>query len=565
MQISSLIQKYRVRFRLWCRWCSDRRGNLTTIFALSLIPIIAFVGAAVDFSRASSLKVAMQAAADATALMLSKDAATLTNDQLQTKANAYFDALFTRPEAKGVMVTATFTKTSGPLMVLNASSSVDTMFMGIMGFRSLHVAVNSQVRWGNTRLRVALVLDTTGSMADAGKMPAMQTATKNLITQLQNVSVTNGDVYISIIPFSKNVNVDPGNYNSTSIDWTDWEAQPAILTTWIANNKNTWEQVGPGGSCPFTTSTHGFRCAADATSTTIISTIPSTGTYAGYICPSTDTGGEDPTKIGIMYNGCYNSVQSTRTISSGWGASCGTTSNCSCSGSGGSRVCKQTYFAHTWRPAATAAAPAHDTWNGCVTDRGTTSGPSGDYDRKVTAPTAGIPATLFAAEQNSYCSPAIMQLSYDWSAMKNMVDGLYPLGATNQPIGLVWGWQSLVGGGPIAEPPAKASNYRYSEAIVLMSDGLNTLNRWDGNGSSTSTAVDQRMYQSSALGTCANIKAAGITIYTVQVNTGGDPKSTLLENCASAPDKFWMVTSAGALGSVFNQIATQLSQLRIAQ
>ena len=29
-------------------------------------------------------------------------------------------------------------------------------------------------------------------------------------------------------------------------------------------------------------------------------------------------------------------------------------------------------------------------------------------------------------------------------------------------------------------------------------------------------------------GTCANIKAAGVTIYTIQVNTGGDPTSTLL-------------------------------------
>jgi hypothetical protein len=33
-------------------------------------------------------------------------------------------------------------------------------------------------RVGESRLRVALVLDNTGSMADAGKMTALQTATK---------------------------------------------------------------------------------------------------------------------------------------------------------------------------------------------------------------------------------------------------------------------------------------------------------------------------------------------------------------------------------------------------
>ena len=38
---------------------------------------------------------------------------------------------------------------------------------------------------------------------------------------------------------------------------------------------------------------------------------------------------------------------------------------------------------------------------------------------------------------------------------------MYPNGNTNQPIGLVWGWQSLVGGGPLTAP-AKDSNYTYN-------------------------------------------------------------------------------------------------------
>lgn len=66
-------------------------------------------------------------------------------------------------------------------------------------------------------------------------------------------------------------------------------------------------------------------------------------------------------------------------------------------------------------------------------------------------------------------------------------------------------------------------------------------------------------------GTCANIKAAGITIYTVHVNTDGDPMSTLLQNCASSSDKFWMITSAGDLGTVFSKIGTDVSKLRVAK
>jgi hypothetical protein len=165
-----------------------------------------------------------------------------------------------------------------------------------------------------------------------------------------------------------------------------------------------------------------------------------------------------------------------------------------------------------------------------------------------------------------------MGLSNNWTAMDRLVDNMYPAGSTNQPIGLVWAWQSLVGGGPLTAP-AKDSNYKYTDVIVLMSDGLNTKNRWDGNGFSVSPEVDKRMYDAgrNGDGTCANIKNAGITIYTVQVNTGGDPTSTLMQNCAGSPDKFidpskfYMVTTANGLSAVFSAIGTNLTKLRVAQ
>ena len=155
-------------------------------------------------------------------------------------------------------------------------------------------------------------------------------------------------------------------------------------------------------------------------------------------------------------------------------------------------------------------------------------------------------------------------LSNDWTAMNSLVDSMSPAGGTNQPIGLVWGWQSLVGGGPLTSP-AMDSNYTYQQIIILLSDGLNTQDRWYGNGSSTSTSVDYRMVDNSGNGTCANIKAAKITIYAIQVNTGGDPTSTLLQNCASDSTKFWMLTSASAISTTFNTIGTNLTQLRVAK
>ena len=161
-------------------------------------------------------------------------------------------------------------------------------------------------------------------------------------------------------------------------------------------------------------------------------------------------------------------------------------------------------------------------------------------------------------------------LSYDWTAMKTMVDQMVANGSTNQPIGLVWGWTSLVGGGPLTAP-ALDPTLKYKHVIILLSDGLNTQDRWYGNGSTTSTQVNSRMYDSNngGAGTCKNIKDTtiqdnNIEIYTVQVNTDGAPTSLLLQNCATDSDHFFLLTSADEIITTFQQIGTKLSELRVA-
>jgi len=556
LTVAAIIRRLHRAARLFA---AQRRGNVAITFALSLIPVLGLTGAAVDFSRANSMKAEMQAALDSTALMVSKTAATQTADQIQASAHNYFTALFTRPEASNVQITASYSNSSGSSVVVNASADMATDFMTVLGVKTITVTSSSTAKWGSNRLRVALVLDNTGSMAQSGKMDALKTATTNLLTELQNAVTTDGDVYVSIIPFSKDVSVaSASNYNQNWIDWTDWSAPPASSTP--------DSSVGPGSSCPWSNNSNGFTCTTGpANGSRTTSTVPSSGTYAGYICPSIDNGNKNALKLGVYYNGCYNSVATTTTttVSSGWGASCNGYSNCSCTGSGGSKVCKQTTtgapYTHNW------IANATSTWDGCITDRGTSAGPStGNYDQNVTAPISGNTATMFPAEQYSYCTLQMMGLSYDWSSMTALVNQMDPNGSTNQPIGLVWGWQSLVGGGPFSVP-TEDPNYQYQKTIILLSDGLNTQDRWYGNGSATSTDVDHRMYNTDGSGTCANIKAAGITIYTIQVNTGGDPTSTLLQNCASDSSKFFLLTSADQIITTFNQIGTNLTKLRLAQ
>jgi Flp pilus assembly protein TadG len=450
------------------RFRGAKGGNVVMTFALATVPIMGFVGSAVDYSRANSAKAAMQMAIDATGLMLSKEV-TKPNFDINKKATDYFKALFNRPEVTNVTVTPVYTTDGGSQMVVTAKGVVATTFMKVVGFEQLNIEASTTVKWGNTRLRVALVLDVTGSMSSAGKIAALKTATTNLLAQLKAAAAKPGDVYVSIVPFSKDVNLklDTNTYTQNWIRWDIWEETQGACSK-SGSTKTSCEQ---------------YRCSISK----------------------------------------YKSE-----------------SNCTSNGG--------TWSNGTWTP------NNRDTWNGCVTDR------DQDYDTKNTAPTPVTSATQAPAEQYSSCPTPTMGLTYDWTALTTKVNDLSPNGNTNQAIGLQWGWQTLTSS-PFTIP-AKEANYTYKEVIILMTDGLNTQDRWYNDQAS----IDAREQI-----TCNNVNAAGITLYTVQVNTSGDPTSTLLKKCAGSPgkypdaDKFFLLTSASALITTFDQIGTELSNLRVAK
>jgi Flp pilus assembly protein TadG len=462
------------------RFAAARNGNVAVIFALAAVPLISFMGVAIDYSRANSARSSMQAALDSTALMVAKDLSSgiITPSDINSKSQAYFTALYTNSDAKSVAVSAVYTAASGPnpaTIKVNGSGVVNTDFLKLAGYPSVNFGTSSTSTWGINKMRVAMALDNTGSMANDGKIAALRTAAANLVDQLSALNKSTGDVYISVVPFAKDVNVGASNYNQTWIDWTDWE-----------NNS-------PGNT----------------------------------------------------YGSCSNNSYSKK-------------SRCENNGA-------------TW-------TPDHSKWTGCVTDR------TQPYDTQSTTPVATNVATLFPAEEyysngEYYCKPGnspflqpILSLSNDWTGIKTMINAMQPTGGTNQPIGLAWAWQSLQTGAPL-NAPAEDSNYTYTRAIILLSDGLNTQDRWPAYGDGQNQFAGQIDARQRAL--CDNIKAVtdqrtgkpAYTIYTIQVNTGspGDPTSQVLQDCASSSDKFFLVTSSNQVASVFTTIGTQLTKLRVSK
>ena len=150
------------------------------------------------------------------------------------------------------------------------------------------------------------------------------------------------------------------------------------------------------------------------------------------------------------------------------------------------------------------------------------------------------------------------------------IDDMIPVGTTNQSIGMFWAWQTLKMAGPYASP-SKSSSYTYMDVIILLTDGLNTENRyasgctyWSGFllGCDPSPAVDARQ----AL-LCGNMKTAGIKIFAIQVATDGDPVSTVTKNCTSEPTNsnyFSHITQASQMTVKFQNIFKELARLRVA-
>jgi len=478
--------------RTWRSFACDFRGNVAIIFGLAIVPVFGLAGAAVDYSRANSARTALQAAADATALMVSRDLPRLQESQIGATADSYFRSLFNHGDTVVDSVVTNYTSgAASPTLKITVRAHLESRVIkavqwGLGGnFSRFDIGTSSTISWGTNRLRVALVLDNTGSMAEASKLVNLKTAAKNLLTQLQGAALTNGDVYVSVVPFSLNVNVGTGNANGSWLDWTAWDQGTGRDITF---NGQTYHNVVDMGN----------------------------------------------------NNYCYQGTQYY------W------------NGSGISAV-------------GSCNSSARAGWNGCVMDRGTAAAPgvAVGYDQTVDPAVAGNAATLYPATKSVYCPVELMALSYDWTGLNNKIDSMVAVGTTNQPIGLVWGWQSLTSGGPLTVP-AKQSGYQYDDVIILFSDGLNTQDRWYGDGLGTSANVDGRMCTSISNGkctggTCKNIQDAKITLYAIQVSTSGDPLSSLMQACATDQNKFFYLTSASQIVTAFQQIGTEISRLRISK
>lgn len=480
-----------------------RDGNVAVLFGIASIPIIVSVGVAIDYSRAASARTAMQSAVDSAALMASKDygSGIIRESEIPAKVDSYFRALYTASDASNVTVSTTFTKKSSDgtsTVLVTAAGNMPANFLKLAGVDNIPFNATATSTWGATRLRVAIALDITGSMNYDGKLPAMKLAAVQLVNTLKASATTRDDVYIAIIPFNQMVNVGTDKINAS---WLDWHGK-------LYNNQ--YDSKKEYGSC--SSSNLKYRTAE--------------------LCKAGN-------KVWTFFGECSDDEYETA-------------SECQSRGK-------------TWTEKRSKE------WKGCVTDRDLLH--TYDNDTTKVIPTVAEPATLFVAKYYSQCGPSMLPMksafeaneadtSTDPTTIKGRINSLTAVGATNQSIGMHWAWMALQLQSPPFNSPAKEDGYKYTDAIILLSDGVNTKNYWNGDGSNYSPEVDARQRT-----LCQNIKNpanGNTTVFTIQVNTTNDPESAVLKYCAN-DGQFYQSTSADQIKLAFQAIGSSLTKLRLSK
>jgi len=117
----------------------------------------------------------------------------------------------------------------------------------------------------------------------------------------------------------------------------------------------------------------------------------------------------------------------------------------------------------------------------------------------------------------------------------------------------------LTPGDPYSTPSVPANT---SRVIILFSDGLNTQDRWYGNGSTEGSSYDASIDTRMNLA-CTAAKTDGVVIYSIFVHIGTSGSSSALQSCATDSSKYYDLTSSSQIQTAFQDIAQKITAVRV--
>lgn len=495
-------------------------GGVAVQFAFLILPLAVLTFGLIDYNRATSEKRRLQDALDAATLAAARSTA-VTNAELQTIGDQNLSANLAAMN-QATLLSSSFTLDS-PKVVGVATAKLTPIVANLWTAGDMEVSVTSEVVRSMNKIEVAMVLDTTGSMAGS-KLTNLKTAANNFVDTLAAAASRSTEVNpvkIGIVPFSNAVRIAASSEISSyqKAAWMDKGTAPIGADifnglagvnrfTLLSNMGRTWGGCVEGRAMPY-----------DVQETAPNVNMPAT-LYTPYFYPDEADNDYDNNANSYLKDGSYK--------------------NQAVQGNGVSDEYRR-----------------RQGYKGKYTSAGSGDGP------------------------NTGCNmQPLVRLSTDWKALKNRINSFNADGETHIPLGLAWGWNVLSPTGPFGDG-VSYNTPKTTKVVVLMTDGENTYTNpgtfnksaYDGYGyiwanrfgttSSNTGARTAEIDKRLAL-LCSNMKSAGLVIYTVrvEVKTGS---SALLQGCASKPEFFYDVQSASNLNAVFSAIAGSIENLRISK
>jgi hypothetical protein len=136
-------------------------------------------------------------------------------------------------------------------------------------------------------------------------------------------------------------------------------------------------------------------------------------------------------------------------------------------------------------------------------------------------------------------------------------------GNTNVTMGAVWGWHLLDNKAPFTE--GKPYNTKdVQKYLILMTDGVNTQNRFSSNQNSINGRTQETCDNIKALpqNTANNPPTPAIKVWSIRLIDGN---AALLKSCATNDSMYINVTDPAQLDGIFTAIGTEIASLHLSK
>jgi Flp pilus assembly protein TadG len=576
------------------RFLADTRGNYMILTAALIVPLMAAVALAVDYSELSRQRQGTLNALDAANFAVSRRfiEGASTNEEIAEYAKQYFEANLGSVDPKNAKLTVQFPTTSvgGGTIKLSAQLKYKPYFAPAT---NVEFSAASVVQLKNT-LEVALVLDNSGSMdftgAGSGKkrIALLKEAAAQLVDALasqgQLIKQVDKSVQFALVPFAASVNVGPQNATASWMDTDgrspihhqnfDWTSMSAAVNSnkYVQNIGGIWYKKGSLWGAEQNQKITRFTMYDDVKR--IVSQTPDKTEWkcewVGYWkCGPVTTPGTTTYAPYASWAGCVE----TRPSPFDKDDTAPTSSN------------PATLFVPMFAPDEVGNVwtdqgdsnktiktfNSHNSWWDDLTPS-TSTATSDQLKRQksmVKYFTAAPQGKKSAAAQydegpNASCTTKPITPLTDVTKqagldkIKAAINAMVPDGATNVPEGIAWGWRAVSGGAPFTEgrPDHEKGN---DKVVIVLTDGENTYYTPPSLGKADNAGL-KSIY--SAYGYAGETQPGGTTTRLYMNTSGAISKSTYTnDNYSKAMNEQMAAICANAkkAGVIVMTVALDLS------